>query len=58
MYSDKKCFDDNTRMYKIAWWSVDKDSFHTVFESGSRYQAVKRFESLSTEVDFDVSQEL
>lgn len=58
MYSDKKCFDDNTRVYKISWWSVDKDNFHTVFESESRYQAVKKFEQLSTEADFDTAQEL
>lgn len=58
MYSDNKCFNDNTRVYKISWWSVDKDNFHTVFESESRYQAVKKFEQLSTEVDFDTTQEL
>lgn len=58
VYSDRKCFTDDTRVYKIAWWSVDNDCFSTVFESESRYQVSKKFKQLSTEVDFDTTQEL
>lgn len=57
MHSDKKCFDDNRREYKIRWWSADTGRFALVRESMRRNIIDRAWDELPTDVDFDLDNE-
>ncbi len=57
VHTDKKCYEDYRREFKLRYWSAETANFYTVLKTMSRSEVATAFKNLATDVDFDPKNE-